>query len=159
MIAVGENASPFTLTRFDGGEFSLRAFNGETAVLIMFASVGCIPCEESLPAIDTALQSYGGENGLEVACIVLGNARTVKRMVGEARHEVRARLLVDRFAASRYLTAEAYGVLGTPTFFLVGRNGKVRWRHVGPVTFERLEPEIQKALRAESNGTGLVHKN
>ena len=43
-----------------------------------------------------------------------------------------------------------WGVYGVPETFVVGRDGVILFKHVGPITAEslrdRLRPEIEKAL-------------
>ena len=48
-------------------------------------------------------------------------------------------------------TAIDWGVYGVPETFLVGKDGKILFKHVGPLTEQRHEaamPEIEKALAA-----------
>ena len=50
-------------------------------------------------------------------------------------------------------TAIDWGVYGVPETFLVGKDGRIAYKHVGPFTPETvassLIPEIEKALAAE----------
>ena len=49
-------------------------------------------------------------------------------------------------------TAIDWGVYGVPETFLVGRDGKILFKHVGPLTVDAAQrtllPEIEKALAA-----------
>ncbi len=49
-------------------------------------------------------------------------------------------------------TALDWGVYGVPETFLIGRDGKILFKHVGPLTGESaattLMPEVEKALAA-----------
>lgn len=55
---------------------------------------------------------------------------------------------LDTKADGTFRVAGAYGVTGTPTLFLVGRDGEVAWSHAGRVTPEAFEAALKKvALR------------
>jgi cytochrome c biogenesis protein CcmG/thiol:disulfide interchange protein DsbE len=40
-----------------------------------------------------------------------------------------------------------WGVYGVPETFIIGRDGRIRYKHIGPVTKESLESEIMPALK------------
>ena len=40
-----------------------------------------------------------------------------------------------------------WGVYGVPETFVVGPDGKIRYKHIGPVTHESLEAEVLPAIR------------
>ncbi len=40
-----------------------------------------------------------------------------------------------------------WGVYGVPETFVIGADGKIRYKHIGPVTHESLEQEIMPILR------------
>ena len=41
-----------------------------------------------------------------------------------------------------------WGIYGAPETFLIGADGIVRWKHVGPITPEIIEQEILPALES-----------
>ena len=43
---------------------------------------------------------------------------------------------------------ENYGVEGIPTFYVIGRDGKVFWKHTGAAP-EELDAAVEKALTAQ----------
>ena len=49
-----------------------------------------------------------------------------------------------------------WGVYGVPETFIIGRDGKIAFKHVGPLTIEAVKtdllPEIEKALAAAPAG-------
>jgi cytochrome c biogenesis protein CcmG/thiol:disulfide interchange protein DsbE len=47
-------------------------------------------------------------------------------------------------------TALAYGVYGIPETFVIGPDGRVTAKHVGPVTYDQLVREITRLLPGES---------
>jgi cytochrome c biogenesis protein CcmG/thiol:disulfide interchange protein DsbE len=43
-------------------------------------------------------------------------------------------------------TALAYGVYGVPETFVIGRDGRVAYKAIGPISYERLTQEITRLL-------------
>jgi cytochrome c biogenesis protein CcmG/thiol:disulfide interchange protein DsbE len=50
-------------------------------------------------------------------------------------------------------TAINWGVYGVPETFVVGRDGTIRFKHVGPIVGDKLEKEILPLIRS-IQGTG-----
>ena len=118
-----------------------ETFKGAVTLVNVWAS-WCVPCHEEIPflaklAQDTRIRLVG-INYKDQA----DNARRFLNRYG------------NPFAATgadeRGRTAIDWGVYGVPETFLVGRDGRVAYRLVGPITAENftrvLEPEIAKAL-------------
>ena len=42
--------------------------------------------------------------------------------------------------------ADAYGVVGTPSLVLIGKDGTINWTHVGREDVPVMESEIRKAI-------------
>jgi cytochrome c biogenesis protein CcmG, thiol:disulfide interchange protein DsbE len=63
--------------------------------------------------------------------------------------------LIDLANPTRFLSVTEWGVYGVPETFLVGRDGKIAYKLVGPITEANLEralkPEIEKALKFDSS--------
>jgi hypothetical protein len=57
------------------------------------------------------------------------------------------RVFIDKLAEDEsFLAADPYGVAGTPTLYVVGRDGKVLFAEVGRVSKDVIEKAVQKAL-------------
>jgi len=41
-----------------------------------------------------------------------------------------------------------WGVYGVPETFIIGKDGLIKYKHIGPVTDESLEAEVIPALKA-----------
>ena len=118
------------------------AFKGKVSVVNVWAS-WCVPCHEEAPLLtalarDTRLQIVGinYKDSAENARRFLGRYGNPFSMVG-----------VD----SNGRGSIEWGVYGVPETFVVGREGTILYKMVGPVTPANLDTvlkvEIEKALR------------
>ncbi len=146
-VDVGEKAPPFALAVHGGGRYDLYATLADHPVLVAFISMPCAPCEESIPGLERICDLHDRTDSMEVVCIAVTEPATVAHMIRQDRFRCRATVLVEEAVAGSYPTADAYGVLGTPMFFLVGRDGTVLWTHIG-----RLRPETAREAIAAALG-------
>jgi len=120
-------------------------FKGEVTVLNVWAS-WCVPCREEAPL----LLNLAADRRLRVAGInykdepdnarrFLGRYGNPFDMVGA---DVNGRASIE------------WGVYGVPETFVVGRDGAIAYKLVGPITPDNidtvLKPEVDKALKAGS---------
>jgi cytochrome c biogenesis protein CcmG/thiol:disulfide interchange protein DsbE len=117
------------------------AFAGHVTLLNVWAS-WCVPCHDEVPF----LAALGKDSRVQLVSInykdTPDNARRFLNRYG------------NPFAATgRDDSGRAsidWGVYGVPETYLIGRDGKIAYKLVGPITGEnlqtKLEPEIKKAL-------------
>jgi len=121
------------------------AFKGKVSVVNVFAS-WCVPCHDEAPLLtamarDTRFQVVGinYKDAPDNARRFLGRYGNPFSIVG---------------ADGNGRAGIEWGVYGVPESFIVGRDGKIAYKLVGPVTPENIEtvlkPEIEKALKAGS---------
>ncbi|HEX2364804.1 MAG TPA: DsbE family thiol:disulfide interchange protein [Bradyrhizobium sp.] len=121
------------------------AFKGKVSIVNVWAS-WCVPCHDEAPLLtglgkDTRIQVIGinYKDSPENARRFLGRYGNPFGMVG-----------VDGNGRA----AIEWGVYGVPETFIVGRDGKIAYKLVGPITPDNLDSvvkaEIDKALRAGS---------
>lgn len=127
----GDMAAPAFLVAPNGSTVALDTLLEQGPVLLAFMGSHCRPCEESLPALTDIATTYGPANGLAVVLVYLSTAESLDRARTALGTDTRLSLFRDSVVSDRYTTAMAYGVLGTPTFFLIDREGIIRWRKVG----------------------------
>jgi cytochrome c biogenesis protein CcmG, thiol:disulfide interchange protein DsbE len=120
-------------------------FKGAVTVLNVWAS-WCVPCHDEAPL----LMQLAQDNRLRLVGINykddVGNARRFLGRYG------------DPFAAAGAdqsgRAAIEWGVYGVPETFVVGRDARIAYKLVGPITPENfdslLKPQIEKALAAGS---------
>lgn len=143
---IGAPAPQVALAPIDGLDrpgFDPAAFGGRVTVVNVWAS-WCAPCREEHPI----LMELAKDDRIEVAGInYKDSAANAARFLSD---------LGNPFAAAGADTngraAIEWGVYGVPETFLVGRDGTIAFKHVGPLSAETLHttlmPEIEKALAA-----------
>jgi thiol-disulfide isomerase/thioredoxin len=117
-------------------------------VLIDFWTFGCYNCRNTLPFVKSWDDRYR-EKGFTVIG-VHSPEFAEERKVENLRHEVAS--LGIRYPVvtdNDYQTWEAYKVEAWPTIFLLDKQGRIRWRHVGEGDYDEAERMIQKLLAEE----------
>jgi len=148
-VRLGDRAPPFDLPSVDGAQYSLDRALQDHPILIAFISFPCKPCEDSIPSFNAISDLHDRTDGLEIVCIAVSEPAAVERLVRSERSGFRAQILMDGMTGGRERTADAYGVLGTPMFFLVGRNGTVLWKHIGRLRWEKARDSLLEAIAAD----------
>jgi len=119
------------------------AFQGAVSVLNVWAS-WCVPCHDEAPLLVRLAQ----DKRIRVVGInYKDQADNARRFLGR---------YGDPFAATgadeNGRAAIEWGVYGVPETFVVGRDGRIAYKLIGPITPDNLEaelkPEIEKAIAA-----------
>ncbi|MEW6632709.1 MAG: DsbE family thiol:disulfide interchange protein [Pseudomonadota bacterium] len=120
-----------------------RAFTGKVTLVNVFAS-WCAPCREEHPVLLALSQD---KRFTFAALNYKDQPENARRFLGDLGNPFQA-IGVD--PAGR--TAIDWGVYGVPETFVIGKDGKIAYKHVGPLTPESardlLLPQIEKALAA-----------
>ncbi|MEZ5541738.1 MAG: TlpA disulfide reductase family protein [Pseudomonadota bacterium] len=125
-LAAPVDAPEFTLADMDGERHSLSGYRGSW-VLVNFWATWCPPCRKEMPALERLYQDYG-ERGLKVLALnQWEDADHVFSYMGELNVFPSFPILFD--PDSR--VADAWGVRGLPTTFLVDPQGRIVYRAVG----------------------------
>jgi cytochrome c biogenesis protein CcmG, thiol:disulfide interchange protein DsbE len=119
------------------------SFKGAVTLLNVWAS-WCVPCHDEAPLL---MQLAQNPRLRIVGINYKDEAENARRFLGR---------YGDPFAAAGAdisgRAAIEWGVYGVPETFIVGRDGRIAYKLVGPITPENLEttikPEIEKALAA-----------
>lgn len=145
-VLIGQPAPETSLPPLEGMALpgiESKNFAGKVTLVNVWAS-WCAPCREEHPTLlALSMDRRFGIAGLnykdkpENARRFLGNLGTPFGAIGV---DESGRAAID------------WGVYGVPETFLVGKDGKVIYKHVGPLTeqavLEKLLPQIEKALAA-----------
>jgi cytochrome c biogenesis protein CcmG, thiol:disulfide interchange protein DsbE len=118
-------------------------FKGAVTVLNVWAS-WCVPCRDEA----ALLMSLSGDKRIRLVGInYKDQPDNARRFLGRFGNP-----FVASGADANGRAAIEWGVYGVPETFIVGRDGKIAYKLVGPLTPENLErvlkPEIEKALAA-----------
>jgi len=135
-LAAGEwiNSAPVKLSELRG-----------RVVLIEFWTFGCINCRNTLPFVKSWNDRYR-EKGLTVIGVHSPEFEE-ERKVEHLRNEVSSLgIHYPVVTDNDYQTWKAYQVEAWPTVFLLDKQGRIRWMHVGEGNYDETERLIQKLL-------------
>jgi cytochrome c biogenesis protein CcmG/thiol:disulfide interchange protein DsbE len=129
------------------------AFKGAVSVVNVWAS-WCVPCHDEAPLL---LQLAQDKRIRLVGINYKDAADNARRFLGRYGNPFDA-VGVD---ANGRASIE-WGVYGVPETFVVGRDGAIAYKLIGPITRENidavLKPEIEKALRQGSGAPASAQK-
>ncbi|MEO3693172.1 DsbE family thiol:disulfide interchange protein [Roseateles paludis] len=136
---IGKPAPAFVRPLLQGGSFDTASLQGRVAVLNVFAS-WCAPCREEHPLVTRLAQQHP-----QVAFVGLNykdEPAAAQRWLRELGDPYTA-VVVD--ADGR--VGIDYGVYGVPETFVIGRDGRIAYKHVGPLTPEVIAQRIEPLLK------------
>ena len=134
-LMVNEASPNFSVTDANGKMVSLADFKGKTIVLDFWAT-WCVPCVESFPAMQMAVNKYANDPGVKFLFIHTWD--NVKDPLTDAKSFLSKRnykfdLYIDpRDPATKHsAAADAFKIDGIPAKFIIDGNGKLRFRVSG----------------------------
>lgn len=135
----GKEAPGFSLSTLEGEPVSLAGLKGSPVVLNFWAS-WCVPCLQEHPILLEAARRYEGR-GVVFLGVLYGD-EPKNGLDFLAKHGMAFPTLVD--PAQR--TAIDYGVAGVPETFIIGRDGQIVKKVVGPVNPDELVNTLEALL-------------
>ncbi len=143
---IGQPAPKTDLPALDGAGLpgiDGTGFSGKVTVVNVWAS-WCVPCRDEHPHL---MQLAGDPRFTLAGLNYKDKPENARRFLGELGNPFAA-IGVDESGR----TAIDWGVYGVPETFVVGRDGRIAYKHVGPLTPDSVRtlllPEIEKALAA-----------
>ncbi len=122
----------------DGQSVSLAGLRGKV-VLINFWASWCAPCRDEHPfLVQLAKQSKAPLTGINYK----DQTAAARRFLGRFGNPFVA-VGVD----AKGMTAIEWGVAGMPETFLVGGDGTILFKHVGPINGQIIEKQLMPAIR------------
>ncbi len=125
---------------------TLKSLRGRV-VIVDFWTFACYNCRNALPAVKNWDARYRAQ-GLTVIGVHTPELDS-ERNLDNLKHEIAE--LGIRFPVmtdNDYSTWNAYRVSAWPTWFVIDKQGRIRWQHVGEGAYEETE-EVIKQLLAE----------
>lgn len=128
---IEKEAPAFSLTNLDGETVSLSSLKGKTIVLDFWAT-WCGPCKISFPGMQAAQDKYQDDEDVVFLFI-----DTWERGDAEAKKKNAAAFIKQNDYTFNVLMDDEdkvvadYGVEGIPTKFVIGPDGKIRFKSVG----------------------------
>lgn len=147
-VEARRRAPAYAAPSLTGDTVSLEALRGRVVLLNIWAT-WCPPCRWEMPALERLHRELHDE-GLEVVAVSVDAAPGELDFVGKPGGDVRA-LVRDLGLTFTILldpqgeVQRRYGVVGLPTTFLVGRDGRVVERVLGPARWD--EPPHADRIR------------
>lgn len=128
------NSEPLTLKGLQG-----------RVVLIDFWTFACYNCRNTLPALKKWDTQYR-DKGLTIIGVHTPEL-DFERDIAKLRHEVALLGITYPVVTDQdYSTWKAYKVEAWPTVFVLDKQGRVRWMHVGEGYYDETEEVIKKLL-------------
>ncbi len=140
-LNVGDMAPAFSLAGMDGRQVAVGGQRSDRPVLLVFWSYFCLPCQRELPRIQALYEELGPERLTVLGVCLDGPAFDDKVLPFLARNGITFPNAYDRETEVFFEVAARYGVVGTPTLFLLEPAGRVRFIHLG-----RLETDVLRGL-------------
>ena len=139
-------APDFTLPVVDpngptGETVSSSSFRGRV-VLLEFMTPWCGHCQSMMPVLEQLYGQFATQNVVFLSVSGTFVGATVEDTVEFIRDHKSSWTYVYDSSGSVF---NQYGVTGTPTFFIIGRNGEIASSHVGAVAFEILLNDLTRA--------------
>ncbi len=142
---VGDRAPVYGAARLDGKPVSLADLRGKTVLLNVWAT-WCHPCRAEMPDLQR-LHQANAARGLHLVGVTVDDAGT----------DVEIRYFMEEFGVTYDIwhdpsqdVSSTFATVGVPTTFLIGADGTILWKHVGPVRAD--DPGLNRALDKELGG-------
>ncbi|WP_076414558.1 peroxiredoxin [Shewanella sp. UCD-KL12] len=148
-LAVGELAPDFSLQQLDGEGFNLSDYRGKRAVYLIFWNTWCGPCMKKASHL-VDIQSEYGEQAKLLAVNTSWSDSLAEIAQFQSRFSTNYAIAFDDNAE----VTHRFGVMGTPTSFLVDINGVIR--QVDGIT-DTLSANITEWNRVNSKVESLVN--
>jgi cytochrome c-type biogenesis protein len=140
---VGKQVPVYGAQALNGGADSLHLLRGKVVLLNVWAT-WCIPCRTELPDLQALHERYN-QRGLVIVGVSIDEGNDASRVSAFAKERgVTYSLWHD--PADR--VSSLFLANGVPATYLIGRDGKLRWRWLGPLTNDdvQLNSELTAAL-------------
>jgi len=135
-------AAELALPDLQGEDRRIADFRGEV-VLVNFWATWCAPCLREIPALREVRRKYRNQ-GFEVLGIAIDQRDPVVRFVEE--QHIEYPVLDGEGGGMKLLNALGNETGAIPFSVIVDRQGEIRSRHMGELTSEQMEEEIEKLL-------------
>jgi len=145
----GSVAPPFLLERLEGGDAVQLSEHRGQVVLINFWATWCKPCEDEMPAMERLYAELRDQGFLLLAVSVDDEKAPVTAF--QERLSLSFPILLDPDKKA----SQAYQTYRFPESFLVGRDGVIVERYIGPKPWDaRAYVERIRRLLEDDRGSG-----
>ena len=139
----GEPAPNFSLTSLNGEKITSQSLRGKV-VLVNFWATSCSTCIHEMPKMVETYNKFK-KQGLELVAIAMSYDAPNYVIDYTQTRKLPFKVTYD---VSGQLARSFGGVEGTPTTFVIDRNGMIIRRYQGEPTFEELQQLLSNVLKA-----------
>jgi len=134
-------APDVTFTSLKGEQVALNQLRGKV-VLVNFWATSCPICMHEMPQMVQTYQQFKGK-GLEFVAVAMSYDRPDYVLDYAQTRQLPFTVALDL----QDTAAHAFGgIRGTPTTFLIGKDGSIIRRYIGEPDFDALHRELERAL-------------
>jgi cytochrome c biogenesis protein CcmG, thiol:disulfide interchange protein DsbE len=108
---------------------TVRIGGAESPTVLNVWATWCVSCQEEMEALDSLKREYSAK-GLRVVAVSVDNGDISR--VRKFAETNKLEMIVAHDPASGI--NQSFEVVGVPTTFIIGRDGKLLWRHTGNIT-------------------------
>jgi cytochrome c biogenesis protein CcmG/thiol:disulfide interchange protein DsbE len=137
---VTKQASPFTITLFDGRRLTLTELRGK-AVFLNFWASWCPPCRAEAKDLEAAWREVKDQNMIFIGVALQDTDENSRAFLREFNvtypngKDESGKIAVD------------YGVWGIPESFFIDPQGRITYKHVGGIRAALVTIKLEEALR------------
>ena len=142
-------APDFTLPDPQDKPVSLSSFRGKV-VLLDFFETWCEPCQEEVPGFKKLYAQYRGRGFVIVGVALDANGKDVVASF------IKAFGVTYPVLVSGGVPPKGYRFPGIPAAFMIDRQGRVKARYLGELTFEDLSKDVEAEL-AQAAAAAPLH--
>lgn len=146
---IGEDAPCFTADDLEGRKTSLEEFlKAGKVVLLNFWGLRCASCIEEIGYLNVMHETYSAKGAVFLGVNVDGaGADTIRKLMPKMANVPRFTVLPD----PEFTIPDLYNMMAAPLSFIIGRDGKILFRHEDfkPGDEKELEEALRKAIALE----------
>lgn len=145
-LEMGSQAPLFSSFTIDGQPFDLKEELSKKNLVLFFWSFFCSPCREEMPLIQEFYKEIQGKP-VEIAGVNLDETALhtpIKNYLKSAGFTYP--MVVNKYESSDAKLDKLYKVTGTPTVYMISRDGTIRFTHVGRLEFEDFKKAVEENL-------------
>jgi len=142
-LDVGTTVPAYQARTLDGD--TVRVGGSEPPTVLNVWATWCVSCQEEMAALDSLKREFGARGVRVIAVSVDKSSLDHVRRFAEANH-----LTMTVAHDSAATINQAYQVVGVPSTFVIGGDGKLIWRRTGNIidVVHEVESAVGKALAA-----------
>jgi cytochrome c biogenesis protein CcmG/thiol:disulfide interchange protein DsbE len=138
IVGKGDSAPGFSVTTDSGKRISRSDFGGKLLILNFWAT-WCPPCVEELPSLHQFAQQVGDSGVVVLGVSIDKNEQNYKRFLQ------RNRVAFETARDPEANIAAEYGTFKWPETYVIGKDGKVLQKYIGPV--EWTDPKVIASIK------------